>query len=487
MKKQLISLLALCFIAYQLSAIDASVKYATFKGIAQENYVEIYVHINGKSVIFGRVDDPQNELYQAAVDLEINFLRNEKIIRTENYTIQSPQIKTARPSGIALIDMFRLPLANGEYTLEIEMADRHQTDNKTQLKAPVNMIYAGGIEVSDLQLLADFEATTDENQYVKHGYMLRPYTFDVYPSFVDKVMFYTEIYGTDIELKDRFLVRYYLQNEGAEGEPITGTMGFKKQEAAPVNVVLAQIDISTLPEGDYELVVEVRNAQNELLRSKAMKLHRSYPFADSEIQDFEKIDIAGSFVEMLDDERVNTAVRSLSPLLVKDETYELNQMLRKKDDLKKRQFLYYFWLRENEITPKEPYDEYMVTVDEVNRLFTNAMGKGYGTDRGRIYLKYGTPDEVISQQSKPSAPPYEVWFYIRTLNNQSNVKFVFYNPTLANGDFELLHSTARGEIFNPQWKKRLYSTLPTYGREALDGTGTPSHFGGQAGRIFDEW
>lgn len=486
MKKQILSLLALCLFAYQLSAIDASVKYATFKGIEQENYIEIYVHVKGKSVTFARLDEAE-EFYQAAVDLKINFLQNKKNINTENYTMQSPKIKTATPSGIALIDVLRLPLPNGDYTLEIKMIDQHNSENNTTLKAATQMIYESGIEISDVQLLGSFEATEEENQYVKHGYLLRPYTFDVYPSFVDKVTFYTEIYGTDVELQDRFLVRYYIQNAGDNSEPITGTMGFKKQEAAPINVILAQMDISKLPEGEYELVVEVRDGTNELLRSKALKLSRSYPFADSEIQDFEEMDITGTFVESLDKERVNTAVRAIAPLLVKDENYVLNQMLRKKNDLKKRKFLYYYWLRQNEIDPEELYEEYMVLVDRVNKMFTNAMGKGYRTDRGRIYLKYGAPQDVVSQQSEPSAPPYEVWFYNRTIDNQSNVKFVFYNPSRANGDYELLHSTARGEVNNPQWKKILYSTIPTMGREALDGTGVPSHYGSQAGRVFGEW
>ena len=486
MKKQALSLLVLCFLTYQLSAIDASVKYATFKGIEQENYIEIYVHVKGKSVTFARLDEPE-EFYQAAVDLKINFLQNKEIINTENYTMQTPKIKTATPSGIVLIDVLRFPLPNGDYTLQVELSDQNNSENNSTLKSLVKMDYSSGIEISDVQLLGDFEATEEENQYVKHGYLLRPYTFDVYPSFVDRVIFYAEIYGTDLQLKDRFLLRYYIQNLGEKGEPIIGTMGFKKQEAAPVNIVLAQMDISNLPEGEYELVLEVRDARNELLRSKAMKLRRSYPFQDSEIQDFEEMNISGSFVELLDKERVNTSVHALAPLLVKDENYVLNHMIRKKDDLKKRKFLYYYWLRENEIDPEEPYEEYMMIVDRVNKLFTNAMGKGYSTDRGRIYLKYGVPKDVVNQQIEPSAPPYEIWFYNRTLDGQSNVQFIFYNPSLANGDFELIHSTARAEINNPQWKQKLYSNIPTTGQNALDGTDGPTRTGAQVDRILREW
>jgi hypothetical protein len=43
------------------------------------------------------------------------------------------------------------------------------------------------------------------------------------------------------------------------------------------------------------------------------------------------------------------------------------------------------------------------------------------------------------------------------VTNQRNVKFLFYNPTLAGDDFVTLHSTARGEISNPRWERDLYA------------------------------
>jgi len=41
------------------------------------------------------------------------------------------------------------------------------------------------------------------------------------------------------------------------------------------------------------------------------------------------------------------------------------------------------------------------------------------------------------------------------LANQSNRKFVFYNPNFAANDYELLHSDAVGEISDYKWKIKL--------------------------------
>jgi hypothetical protein len=39
--------------------------------------------------------------------------------------------------------------------------------------------------------------------------------------------------------------------------------------------------------------------------------------------------------------------------------------------------------------------------------------------------------------------------------NQSNRKFVFYNPDLVTNDFELLHSDVTGEYSDYNWKVKL--------------------------------
>ena len=95
-------------------------------------------------------------------------------------------------------------------------------------------------------------------------------------------------------------------------------------------------------------------------------------------------------------------------------------------------------------------------------------------------MKYGQPDDTQRQEEEPSAPPYEVWvYYDFPQTHQSNVKFIFYNPSLAPGDFVLLHSNAIGEINNPNWQAELY-------RDANENIGNGS-FNRNANRIFNDF
>ena len=106
--------------------------------------------------------------------------------------------------------------------------------------------------------------------------------------------------------------------------------------------------------------------------------------------------------------------------------------------------------------PETAFKEYMERVNLVHVMFASGMGYGFETDRGRIYLRYGAPHDVVSVEDEPSAPPYEIWIYYEfPLPGQNNVKFLFYSPELANS-YELLHSTCENEINNPAWEQILY-------------------------------
>ena len=83
-------------------------------------------------------------------------------------------------------------------------------------------------------------------------------------------------------------------------------------------------------------------------------------------------------------------------------------------------------------------------VDIVQERFGSVQVKGYRTDRGRVYLQYGQPNDILEIPSDPVTLPYEIWHYYY-LDNQSNVKFVFYDPALVGNDYELLHSNKYGE------------------------------------------
>jgi GWxTD domain-containing protein len=73
-----------------------------------------------------------------------------------------------------------------------------------------------------------------------------------------------------------------------------------------------------------------------------------------------------------------------------------------------------FWAKRDP-TPQternELKEEYFSRVNEANRAFTFALEDGWRTDRGRILIKFGPPDEIENRPFAANTYPQVWWFY----------------------------------------------------------------------------
>ncbi len=124
--------------------------------------------------------------------------------------------------------------------------------------------------------------------------------------------------------------------------------------------------------------------------------------------------------------------------LNEDVTYIITEEERRafrmlKSDEEREQFVEAFW-RRRDLDPVTPLNEYREAhyrrVAYANEHFTNDHAAGWKTDRGRIYIKHGQPDEVLKTVRG------ETWVYKVLPGVGSNVEKMFLlNP--ATGDFQL--------------------------------------------------
>jgi GWxTD domain-containing protein len=144
----------------------------------------------------------------------------------------------------------------------------------------------------------------------------------------------------------------------------------------------------------------------------------------------------------------------------------MNSILQKGSFKSKQFFLHKYWTNQGGKYAEKAFEAYMKVARVVDENYRSGFAYGFETDRGHIFLKYGKPDDVIPVEDEPSAPPYEIWFYtVFPATHQNDVRFLFYNPSLTRNGFELLHSTAIGEIRNEKWEIELYrdATLENHG------------------------
>jgi GWxTD domain-containing protein len=73
-----------------------------------------------------------------------------------------------------------------------------------------------------------------------------------------------------------------------------------------------------------------------------------------------------------------------------------------------------FWKRMDpnpETEKNELMDEFYLRVNMANQSFSTINQEGWQTDRGRIYIKFGEPDDIERHPFEVNSDPYEIWRY----------------------------------------------------------------------------
>jgi GWxTD domain-containing protein len=103
-------------------------------------------------------------------------------------------------------------------------------------------------------------------------------------------------------------------------------------------------------------------------------------------------------------------------------TDEEMKQLRKAAASERQKFWQEFW-KEKDPTPtteeNEVMDDYFKRIEYCKEKFGKG-DRGYKSDRARVFMKYGTPDQIESANYEQSTRPYEIWYYYNI-----NRRFVF--------------------------------------------------------------
>jgi GWxTD domain-containing protein len=180
---------------------------------------------------------------------------------------------------------------------------------------------------------------------------------------------------------------------------------------------------------------------------------RSNPSIQYDLNDLASIDVTSNFAGAINSpDTLLEFIRSLDPIATDLEKTFIYKQAEDADQKTRQQFFYNFWLARNQADPEKEWRDYYGLVVIVNSVYKTQIHKGYESDRGRVYLKYGPPNIITESYNEPSTYPYEIWHYYELSDNQRNKKFVFYTHDLITNNFTLLHSDAIGEVSNYKWQ-----------------------------------
>jgi GWxTD domain-containing protein len=467
-------------------AVEASLSYTVFKSPTGP-YLELSLHLVGSSLTFAPAAD---SLGQVGVEMIVLFQRSGTVATADRLAIHSPLAQ----GPVDFVAVQRYPLEPGSYDLQVQVQDIEDETNQRIFRTEVFVpaFPEDRITQSDPQLLASISrATSPEDVFAKSGWHLEPLPYNYYGRGTDRLYAYGEFYGVDTHPGTVVICHKVERLSNGRAEVVLQRN--QKGDRQAVLPVLSQLDIRNLPSGNYQFALELRSAGNELISRREIPFQRSNPdlepVAAPMANQTDRRRWQESFVGQLSLDTLRYSLRAITPLIPNQDQAVLDLLIKGEDTEAQRMYLYRFWATEHPGAPEAAYREYMGVARAIDQQFQSGFRHGFETDRGYVYLKYGRPNDRVRDEADPVAPPYEVWSYdYIPRTGQSNVRFIFYNPSLAADDFLLLHSDVFGERQNPQWEVELYRQAPgDHPADYFQGTRVGDGFGRRARKNVVDW
>jgi GWxTD domain-containing protein len=308
----------------------------------------------------------------------------------------------------------------------------------------------GSLHLSDIQLATSIVPDTSRSIFVKNGFRITPNPARLYGLELPLLYSYLEIYNltqNDNVEENKYRVEYRIYNE--QGDLVKSDEPKLRTKPGASAVDINRMSVVTLHSGSYRLVISVQDMDSG---SQSVSEKKFYVFRQGDQEKSAVSSLIYPFADMTEKEL--------------DQQFEYTRYINsreqrsiyEKSDLEgKKKFLVNFWNERNAETGTTAqgltfYEDYMAKVKYANDAFRGRFEDGWETDRGRVLLMYGKPDEVERAVFGMNKHNHEVWHYWNL--DGSAADFIFVDRR-GLGRLELVHSTHRGEIYNPDWMRYL--------------------------------
>lgn len=422
--------------------------YALFRVPDEVNryYMECYFGVPLNQLYFLQSEDG----LQAHYLLGVRIVDSEGILPTiEHYQETFNTVNTWEEtlSNKLNLEQLTIEIPRGSYTLEVGLTDLNTKGlGLLQIELLASEYSLDELGISDIQLASNIiQSENEESPFFKNNMEVIPNPDGIYLKPLE-VYYYLEVYGLSGEAGGEMVVKYILARPSGE---VVEEISFSSPYSSQNTLLVDSIRFEEGESGPYDFIVEVKDpvTGSEVGASRRILIYEDKDTALLAM-------ITGGETLKPYTEKKALDMRERISLLASDEELERYDQL----DLDfKPYFVYQFW-KMRDPTPKteenELEEEFNRRFDYVIDHFSTKNKRGYVTDMGRVYLKYGSPDErIMEPMGIPSMPtidastfetePTEAWFYDTGGQYRTSATFVFVDFD-GDGDYTIFTSTEPG-------------------------------------------
>lgn len=431
------------------AGIPVVASYSTFRLAKNHDscYVECSYGISRDSLQFQYL--PDDSIYQASFYVQLvilDTLGQPLDTLSRSVGTRAPSLEEAHRRDVKVIDVLPMYLRPGTYRVQLSVEDLADSSRGQRLDTVVveNKNRDSDLTLSDLTLayrLSPTDAPSDPaHPKIKNGYYVEPNPSGIFAPEDSLLCIYAEIYNLAPAPALYQVHLWILDPFGA----VVRDLGIEQLEPPGETALLVYgLRIDDLPRGIWHTVaVEVGHGLSNATMRKQFWLGTG-----------KQADLATRAVGPFNEKDAMLNRRFICYLATADELTEYDALTLDG----KRRFLDDFWLKRDPdptTTRNEFFETHKMRFAVANQKFSTFMSSqddGWNTDRGRVLILYGEPDEVVQTPSSIVTWGYERWEYHRL---EGGVFFIFLDWKNL-GDYRLMHSNKQGERWDPDWQDKI--------------------------------
>ncbi|MDI6840045.1 MAG: GWxTD domain-containing protein [bacterium] len=393
-----------------------SVDIARFKAENNLTLCEIYVSIPYSELSYEEEKGVLKSNFK--IKMRVNSLGQNEIYKEWDRISYINSYEQAELRNLHALDELDLFLREGEYNVELEIEGKNKKiiQKSVKIEPQDTTLY-----LSDIELATNIEQVEGNGKFVKNGLQVIPNPQATFGARYPILYAYNEIYN--LKKESKYEIKYSILNEFGDI-----VKELPSDSIFPTSVDIAKtggINIIAFEEGTYILKIEVSQGDKIVSKEKTFFVVESLKKEENEFK--------------LTDEELKY--------------YDLIQYIAKPEELAfynslpedaKMEFLINFWKR----VERPFFHTFIERVKYADNHFSSAGEIGRNSDMGKIWIKYGKPDEVEQYPADPIYRPCEKWIYF----GKGGIVFIFVDK-LSCGRYELIYSSIKEELTDPNYRK----------------------------------
>ncbi len=450
-----ISIMLLLFLSVTTAQdnINFEFDYARYNYDSTASNLELYYSIGQNKLKV--TEEDSKSIVKANLGVKITNKGTGELLVDKMYRVASPvsSVDSLRKKE-NLIGVLSFLLPQGTYYLELTAQDGVDTSVSKYLNEEVEIFpYTRQMmTLSDIEFASRIiqQSQNTESIFYKNTLEVVPNPVGVYGMTMPMLFYYAELYNLASDTTGgEFMLNTQVINS------FGGKMFEKSKQISKKNnsiVDVGVVNTSRYPSGTYTLYLNLIYANENFGVSSQKRFFVVNPhIKDTLVAAKSNSDMITSEFAVMNEEDCEDLFNGIKHIASSSEIDQY-ESLNSLDS--QREFLFKFFTSRdpNPASPTNEFkEEYFKRIKTVEAKFKTFTRKGIKTDRGRVYLSLGEPDEIEYHPNDYNSKPYEVWYYNSV---EGGVYYVFGDLT-GYSDYELLHSTKRGELRDDNWQRRI--------------------------------